>query len=145
MSEFIIYWLPSIFWMGFIFPLTNDTLSSSSTSDFIIPIIRWFLPDTNQATIDTLHVFIRKFIHFFEYALLAFLLFRSFRGENKKNLKLIWLIYTGIIAVGYGFIDESLQTLMLSRTGSIYDWLINSAGSIFTLSIVSLKYIEESR
>ena len=123
--------------MGFLFPLTNDTLSSNSTSYLIIPIIKWFLPHASQATINILHILFRKSVHFGEYAFLAFILFRAFHGRNKDCLK--WLLYAGIIAVSYGFLDEFLQTLIASRTGSIFDWVIDSTGALFTLGIIYIK------
>jgi VanZ family protein len=124
--------------MGFLFPLTNDTLSSNSTSYFIVPIIKWFLPNASQATINTLHILFRKSVHFFEYAFLAFLLFRGFRRGN-KSWSWKWIIYAGLIAIGYGFLDEFLQTLITSRTGSIFDWVIDSTGALSTLGIIYIK------
>ena len=138
MRNFTIYWLPVFAWMGFLFPLTNDILSSNSTSHFIVPIIKWFLPDASQATINTLHILFRKSVHFGEYAFFAFLLFRAFRGRN-KDWRLKWLLYAGIIAVSYGFLDEFLQTLIASRTGSIFDWVIDSTGALSTLGIIYIK------
>jgi VanZ family protein len=137
MKNFIVYWLPPFLWMGFLFP-TNDTLTVSSTSRIIVPIIRWFLPHASQETIETLHVLVRKFTHFFEYALLAFLLFRAFHGRN-KSWQWQWVLYAGIIAIGYGALDEFLQTLLPSRTGSFYDWMINSAGAVLSLSVLFLS------
>jgi len=137
MKYFIIYWLPPIVWMGFIFP-ANDTLTVSSTSHFLIPIIQWFLPHASQATIETLHILARKYVHFFEYALLAFLLFRSFRWKD-KSWSWKWIMYAGFIAIGYGSLDEFLQTFIPSRTGSFSDWMIDSAGVIFALFIVSFR------
>jgi len=137
-KNFIIFWLPVFAWMGFLFPLTNDTLSSNSTSYFIVPILKWFLPNASQATINTLHILFRKSVHFGEYAFLAFLLFRAFRGRN-KDWRLKWLLYAGIIAVSYGFLDEFLQTLIASRTGSIFDWIVDSAGALSTLGIIYIK------
>ena len=138
MRNFTIYWLPVFAWMGFLFPLTNDTLSLNSTSHFIVPILKWFLPNASQATINTLHILFRKSVHFGEYAFLAFLLFRAFRGRN-KDWRLKWLLYAGIIAVSYGFLDEFLQTLIASRTGSIFDWIVDSAGALSTLGIIYIK------
>ncbi len=138
MKNFIFYWLPVFAWMGFLFPLTNDTLSLNSTSYFIVPIIKWFLPNASQATINTLHMLFRKSVHFGEYAFLALLLFRAFRGRN-KDCRLKWLLYAGIIAVSYGFLDEFLQTLITSRTGSIFDWVIDSTGAISILGIIYIK------
>lgn len=124
--------------MGFLFP-ANDVLSASSTSRFLIPILKWFLPYADQATITTLHAFIRKCAHFGGYAILAFLLFRGFRAMDKKTWKMKWVIYSGTIAISYSILDEFLQTFISSRTGSIYDCLIDSAGVVFALMTVSRK------
>lgn len=137
MKNFIFYWLPPFLWMGFIFP-TNEALTSSSTSLIIIPIIKWLLPNASQATVEMIHVVVRKISHFLEYALLAFLLFRGFRGR-KENWHWKWVIYSGIIAIGYGALDEFLQTLLPSRTGSFSDWMINSAGAVLSLSVLFLS------
>ncbi len=138
MKNFIIYWLPPFVLMGFIFPLTNNSLTFNSTSHIIVPIIKWFLPHASQATIDTLHIVMRKFGHFGGYALLTFLLFRGFRGRN-KGWHWKWIIYAGLIAIGYGSLDEFLQTLMSSRTGSIYDWMTDSGGVVFAMGTISIK------
>jgi VanZ family protein len=140
MTHFLIYWMPPLLWMAFIFPLTNDALSAESTSytllPIIEPIIRFFLPDASQATIEVIHILVRKVFHLLEYGFLAFLLFRAFRG-GKKNRRREWILYTGAIAIGYGGLDEVLQSLTASRTGSVSDWLIDSAGVIFFLGIIS--------
>jgi len=137
LKYFIIYWLPPIAWMAFLFP-TNDTLTTSSTSHIIVPVIKWFLPAASQDTVDILHILVRKVVHFCEYAFLAFLLFRAFRG-GKKDWRLKWTTYAGLITIGYGSLDEFLQTFIPSRTGSIYDWIIDSAGSVFALGIIYMK------
>jgi VanZ family protein len=137
MINFIVYRLPPLVWMVFISPL-NDLLTSQSTSSFIVPIIKWLFPHASDDAVLTLHLLIRKTSHFLEYALLAFLLFRGFRGGN-KTWRPAWVLYAGLIAVGYGFLDEYVQTFIPSRTGSLYDWLIDSSGAVSALGIVSIK------
>ena len=136
-KDFILYWLPPLVWMAFIFP-TNESLNSESTSFIIVPVLKWLLPYACQATIDTLHAVIRKFAHFFSYALLAFLLLRAFRGKS-SIWRYQWAFYAGLIAIGYGLIDEYAQTFIQSRTGSLYDWLIDSSGVIVMMGIISVK------
>jgi VanZ family protein len=123
--------------MAFIFP-TNESLSSDNTSQIIVPVLKWLLPYAGQATIDTLHAVIRKFAHFFSYALLAFLLLRAFRGNN-SIWRPKWAVYAGISAIAYGLLDEYAQTFIQSRTGSFYDWLIDSSGVIVIMGLISLK------
>jgi VanZ family protein len=139
MKVFVVYWLPVVLWMGFLFPATNNSLSLNSTSHIIVPVIRLFLPNADEQTVHLLHVLIRKFIHFWEYALLAFLLYRGFNAINKGNRKGKSLLFSGIIAVSYGFLDEFLQYFISTRTGSITDGFINMAGVILVLTIISLK------
>jgi len=62
----------------------------------------------------------------------------GFRRGN-KSWSWNWIIYAGLIAIVYGSLDEFLQTLISSRTGSINDWIINSAGAISALGIVTLN------
>lgn len=146
LKTFFVYWLPPLVWMAFIFP-TNESLSSDNTSQIIVPVLKWFLPYAGQATIDTLHAAIRKFAHFFSYALLAFLLLRAFRGNN-SIWRPQWAVYAGLIAIGYGLLDEYAQTFIQSRTGSFYDWLIDSSGVIVVMGFISVKnkfFLERSR
>lgn len=135
MKNFFVYWLPPFLWMGFIFP-TNDTLTADSTSRIIVPVIKWFLPHAGQVTIETLHIIIRKCIHFFEYGFLAYLLFRGVRMRD-KGWRLKWILFAGVGTIGYGALDEFFQTLIPSRTGSFSDWMIDSAGTVVTLLIIT--------
>jgi VanZ family protein len=138
MKKFIIYWLPPLIWMAIIFP-SNDYLSSESTSYFIVPLLHWLLPHAGQSTIDMLHIAVRKFAHFVNYAFLSVLLYRAFRADNKKVWRPEWFVYAGIIAVAYGSLDEYMQTFMPSRTGSFYDWVIDSSGVFLALGTVSVR------
>jgi len=138
MKTFIIYWLPPLIWMAIIFP-SNGYLSSESTSYIIVPLLQWLLPHASQSTIDILHITVRKFAHFFNYAFLAFLLHRAFRGGSGKVWRPQWIVYAGIIAITYGSLDEYMQTFIPSRTGSVYDWIIDSSGAIFALGTISLR------
>lgn len=137
MKDFILYWFPPLAWMAFIFPM-NFMLTADSTSHIIVPILKWLLPQVSQATIDILHIVIRKFTHFFNYAFLAVLLYRAFRAR-RKTWRLEWIVYAGLIAVCYGALDEFLQTFIPLRKGSFYDWMIDSAGAIFVLSFIYIK------
>ena len=134
MKLFIKYWLPPIVWMWFLFP-TNDALTVDSTSRIIVPLLKWLFPAADPVTIDSYHILARKAVHFLEYAFLAFLLFRAFKGRN-KTWQWNWIIYAGIITIGYSSIDEFMQTIIASRTGSFSDWMIDAAGAVFAVGII---------
>ena len=143
MKLFFLYWLPPLVWMWFIFP-TNETLTVSSTSHIIVPLLRWLFPGADAVTIEYFHILTRKILHFLEYAFLAVLLFRSFRGRS-RDWRWNWILYAGIITIGYSSLDEFLQTTIPSRTGSVSDWMIDFAGTMSALliltAIASMKMI----
>ena len=81
-KNFLLYWLPPLLWMVFIFP-TNKSLSSEYTSHFLVPIIKFFLPHAGEGTVEIVHILIRKFTHFFNYAFLTFLLLTGIARREK--------------------------------------------------------------
>jgi len=139
MKKFIKYWLPPLIWMAIIFPVGNQFLSSPFLYGLNLSFWRWLFPDTGYAISGVSYIIIRKSLHFIEYAILAFLLYRGFRAGSPAKWKFNWAVYAGLIAIGYGFLDEFLQSFIPSRKGSLIDGLINSAGAVFTLGIVALK------
>ncbi|MBE0427824.1 MAG: VanZ family protein [Nitrospirae bacterium] len=138
MSYFLLYRLPPILWMGFLFP-ENSVLTYESTSRFLVPFLTWLLPFADQTTIKLVHIGIRKSVHFFEYGLLAFLLFRAIRS-GRKEWRPEWMLYAGIICLAYTALDELLQVYFPFRTGQFSDWMINAAGVVCTLGLISLKF-----
>lgn len=133
----LIYWIPPLAWMIFISPL-NSLLTTRETSAVFLPLLSWVLPHLTPETKATLHVIFRKMGHFLGYALLASLLFRAFRG-GAKTLRFSPVVAAGLISLGYAALDEYLQTLIPARTGSFYDWIIDSCGIASALSILLWK------
>jgi VanZ family protein len=100
-------WLPVAVWAAVIF-----TLSS-------IPSL-----DSGLGTWDTV---LRKFAHLAEYAVLGALLYRALRREPAA------------IALGslYAVTDEVHQAFVSGRQGSPLDWLIDTAGVVAGVLLLS--------
>jgi VanZ family protein len=82
-------------------------------------------PDLNSG-LGTLDLIGRKIIHFLQYALLAFLWWRVFRGTlGARRAAVAAFLVTVIYAAG----DEYHQTFVHGRSGSPVDWVIDSAGA----------------
>jgi len=139
LKKLLLSWLPPLIWMAFIFPGANWALGNSITYRVIVAVFKWLLPAANPSTIDILYIIVRKSFHFVEYAILALLLFRAFRKMSSKIWDFKWAIFAGGIAIGYGFLDELVQTFIPSRMGSLLDWLIDSGGVIFALGMICLR------
>jgi VanZ family protein len=100
-------WLPVAVWAAVIF-----TLSS-------VPSL-----DTGLETWDPV---LRKLAHFGEYAVLGALLYRAVRGEPAS-------IVLGSL---YAVTDEVHQSFVAGRTGSPVDWLIDTAGVVAGVLLLS--------
>lgn len=133
------YWVPPLAWMAFIFPIGNKIASSSRTYEIAVAVFRWMLPHASSETIGFLYIVLRKSFHFIEYALLAYLLYRAFRGMSQKAWDWRWVVFAGMISVEYGALDELIQSFMNSRNGSIVDVAVDFTGVMFVVMMVLLR------
>jgi VanZ family protein len=115
-------WLPPLLLMGaiFFFSAQADLNSGLGTIDLVG----------------------RKIVHFGQYALLAFLWWRAFRGRlGSKRAALAAFLLT----VAYAASDEYHQTFVEGRHGSPVDWLIDSAGAGLASLRLSRRERREAR
>jgi len=130
---FLKYWLPVLAWMIFIFIGSTDLLSAEHTSRFIGPFLRWFTPDISEATVGSVQLVVRKCAHLTEYAILAALLIRAFRQSQQPVARIAILSF--FVASLYAALDEFHQSFVASRTGSLWDVLIDCGGVLAGLAI----------
>lgn len=121
-KKFLVYWLPPLVWMGFIYFLSSfHKLQASPVGwqDFIV----------------------RKTSHFLEYAILFVLYNRGLSSTTRLPIKKR-LFLALALAIGYAMTDELHQTTVLGRTGKPTDILIDSlgavAGLLFVIKLVRL-------
>ncbi|MEI6634082.1 MAG: VanZ family protein [Chlamydiota bacterium] len=76
-----------------------------------------------------------KVIHFVEYAIFAFLLYRMFIHSSKTRVITMAAAYTAIVAVAYGGALELYQAFLPYRECSALDFMANCAGVAFTLGL----------
>lgn len=145
--ERIIAYAPLFLWIGVIFFLSSSQGAMSNTSRFIRPFLEWLFPLAPEETLQIYHGYIRKFAHFFEYAMLAFFASRAFRhsGGNPNagaaaekrassrscfRLQKYWAVLALVLVVLVASIDEFNQSFNPLRTGTIYDVLLNFSGGL---------------
>lgn len=120
--SFIIYQLPLYFYLVGIFALSS-------------------IPPDSMPDIDTPSDF-DKVIHFVEYAILGFLLFRALFSSGRASAR--WSAVLALCcAVALGGIDELYQSLP-GRNTSVYDWISDSLGAIVAI-ICCLALYEKVR
>jgi VanZ family protein len=79
--------------------------------------------DSGLGTIDEIG---RKVVHFAEYALLCFLLWRALRTLMDPRRAALMAF---AIASAFAATDEWHQTFVEGRSGTVTDWLIDTAGA----------------
>jgi lipopolysaccharide/colanic/teichoic acid biosynthesis glycosyltransferase/VanZ family protein len=137
--RFFKYWLPPILWMAFFFPVGNRVLGSSITYEISTAVFRWLFPHASEAAVGVFYIIFRKSLHFIEYGVLAYLLYRAFRGPDGRKWVPSWALRAGIVSVAYGFLDEYLQSFVPNRTGSPIDWGVDIAGIAAVLGTKFLR------
>jgi VanZ family protein len=114
----VYYWAPVILYAGIIFGLS----SVSAVPE---------MPKNSD-----------KILHFIEYFLFAFLLWRAFARERTWSLETGRFIIIALIGSLYAASDEIHQSYVPGRYASIYDWFTDVAGilGMLTLMVIRLKW-----
>jgi VanZ family protein len=98
-------------------------------------------PSASEATLNAIHFVLRKVGHFTEYAILALLAARAFRTSSRRLLRERWFWIGLVVVVVYALFDEFHQVFVPSRTASIYDSMIDTAGGLAALLFVARKRV----
>lgn len=122
-------------WAVWIFFASTGRFGSEHTSRFIIPILRWLLPHASDATLDALHLAIRKSAHVVEYFILSVLLWRAVRGETHK-WRFRWALTAVAIAGVYATSDEVHQIFVPGRTAAVHDVVIDICGATLAQFVI---------
>lgn len=129
---------PVAAWACFVLFASSSSFSASNTSRIIRPFLLWLLPEISEASLTRIHFLVRKAAHFAEYALLALLAARAFRTSSRTPLRRLWWLAAFTLVACVSLADEYHQSLQPSRTGTIYDSLLDMAGGAAALACAAL-------
>lgn len=129
-------WLPPLLWTAVVLSFSSDDFSAANTGRVLAPLLAWLFPSLTPHAIAVVHALIRKAAHLTEYAILAALWLRAFhRSGVVRPRAAAWLALA--VAVVCASADEAHQAMVPSRTGSVYDVLLDGVGA--TLAVVSAR------
>ena len=128
----ILKWLALITWMIIIYHFSNTPNSGDETLGIIEKIIPT-VKSTN--TLETINYIIRKLAHITEYFILAYLANSLIKEYTKKKTNFLTLIFCLI----YAITDEFHQSLVIGRTATPKDVIIDQIGTSIYLIINYLK------
>lgn len=125
--------------MVLIFSGSTNLLSSSHTSRFIGPFLRWLKPGISEEALARVQTVIRKGGHLTEYAILGALLWRACRKPVRNDPRGWNWNHAGaalIIAAVYSASDEIHQAFVPSREARVTDSLIDTLGASIGLFLI---------
>ena len=126
-------WLAVAAWSGVILWAGGEDGSAVNTSRFLLPIIRWLMPDAAfEARLEVLSL-VRKSAHLIEYGVLALLVWAALRSKRTTLLRAAGLALAWVTAVAA--CDEFRQSLLADRSGSIRDVALDLTGGILALAV----------
>jgi VanZ family protein len=129
-------WLPVVVWLAFVFFMSTAAFSADNTFSVVETLLRLLCPWLGPRQIVSIHAVIRKGAHVFEYFVLGLLLVRAFRGSGaSRGRKWLWpaLAVSGIVLWALG--DEFHQSFVATRTASLMDVAIDTAGGMLALVV----------
>lgn len=129
---------PLLLWVGFIFFASTGNLSASNTSRIVRPLLLWLFPEMSEAALLQAHFLVRKTAHFVEYFILALLAARAFLTSTRARLRSLWIAASFALVATCALADEFNQSMIATRTGSIYDSLIDMSGGAVALVLIAL-------
>jgi VanZ family protein len=121
-------WALALAWTAVILLASGDAFSASATSRFLLPLLRWLLPEASPETLAALHFAARKSAHVTEYAVLAWLAWRALRGTSRLGVAPALLALAWVL--GVAVLDETHQARLESRTGAVGDVALDGAGGL---------------
>ncbi len=118
MLRFLKAWLPVIVWAAIILSAANDEFSEPTTRGWLEGI----LGDVPKVV----NSLFRKGGHIVGYAILGLLAWRAHRT----------LLVALLVAIAVAIADETMQSMTLTREGSMYDVLLDACGALLALLCV---------
>ncbi len=136
--ERVLRYAPLILWIAVILGLSSDQGSMSETSRFIRPLLEFLFPLASEETLREYHNYIRKTAHFVEYAILTFLAVRAFSRSSVFILRNRPFLIAFTLVILVAAADELNQSLLVSRTGSVWDVVLDIFGGAAMIGAIRM-------
>jgi VanZ family protein len=130
-------WWPAAVWIVLITFESSDFFSSQNTSSLLYMVLTRLFGQINLADFLIFHHFLRKTGHVIGYGMLSLLLLRAWRATLGRVP--ILLLRAALLSwLGTAFVaamDEWHQSYIPSRTGTVWDVLLDSVAGVAFLVV----------
>lgn len=126
-------WLAALLWLGLIAFESTNALSAAKTSRILYPLLH-FLLGLDPIRFLTWHFFLRKTGHVIGYAVLSLLFYRAWKATilvpGVPRWSIVWARIAFTMTALVASLDEWHQTFLPSRTGTIWDVVLDSSAAL---------------
>ena len=131
-------WLAAILWTLVIATESSDLFSSGHTSRYLLPLLTWLFGPLDPVRFEFWHGLARKTGHVFGYGVLCWLFFRAWRATRPslERWSAKWALPAWIATAAIASLDEWHQSYIPSRTGTVYDVLLDSSAAVAALALI---------
>ena len=127
------YWIPVLIMLVFQYTFSTGAFSSSETSRFIDPILRFIIRNPTPEQLLFWHYVVRKAAHVTEYCILGVLVYRAFRLDVSRTV--IVSVLTMLFVAVAAMMDEFHQSFVPSRGSSMIDVGWDCIGGLISLTL----------
>jgi VanZ family protein len=125
-------------WMAVVLAMSSTQMSAENTGSILRPLLNWLLPGLRPPHLDVIHAVVRKTAHVTEYGILAALWRRAFVRGQVVRPALAGALAWGV-AVICAIVDETHQSFLPSRTGTVSDVMLDSAGALAAILLIQVS------
>lgn len=122
--------------MALLFSASTELGAPRQTSRFLVPLLRWLVPDLSSTAVDRVQFAVRKTGHAVGYAVLAVLIWRAKQRTAPTPGFRRDAAFAFALAVLYAATDEWHQTFTASRQGALADVALDAAGAAAGLALL---------
>jgi VanZ family protein len=136
----LLYWLPTLLWLGVLACFSTDTFSAEHTGRILWKLVHLVYGNISYLGFQHLHFLVRKSAHFFSYGLLSGFAFFTWRATlpELRPWSARWSALALLLTLAAGSADEFHQSFVTSRTSSPHDVMIDMAGAVFFQVMIAL-------
>jgi VanZ family protein len=121
-------------WMTLVLTLGFSFFGKQRTEVIVLPVLKAFVPGASSAQLRAAHEVVRKIVHLSEYAVLALLWFQTLVARRTWTpRRASWAAIS--ICLLCAFADEAHQSMLLARTGSARDLVLDGSGALAMLIV----------
>jgi VanZ family protein len=125
-------------WLSLVLLLGSASFGPQQTQGWVFPVLKPLAPWATLGQLHALHAVVRKLAHLTEYGVLARLWLLAFLAGRRLGLRpASWTAL--LVCAACAFLDEGHQAMLLERTGSARDVVLDALGALLVLMAMRVR------